>query len=299
MSPSNQQPKPCYFLAPSRTCPPEGYIRLGSIIASPSLVDDPINSKPPAVPDAASVTTHSERDWSRSVTTANNSGRFGIWASFLQMILGVGGDVGVSWANEASQTYTAKVMRWNEFRPSLAYMKAAVADKEVDEFLRGNKLREKIFMVTGVMVASGAAGVIKQMRDRGLYAHVGVDATILSGGMAPVAGGPDVALNWRHEDETSFKDADDFVFAFRLRQIKVKKTGEISHKPKVDGALFGVEDEEKALKRRIENRERFSVLVEGLSDEDATASEFRSDSLNVRGAVDEDGGDCLCVEVEE
>ncbi|KAF2023076.1 hypothetical protein EK21DRAFT_95200 [Setomelanomma holmii] len=277
MAPTSQQPRPCYFLAPTRTSSPEGSIRLGSIIASPELVDDPISTTSPASPDAASVTTYTERNWSKSVTTELNSGRIGIWASFLQVIVGVGGDVGVSWANEASQTYSAKVMKWTEFRPSLAYIKNAVEDEEVDEFIRGNKFREKVYMVTGVMVASGASGVIRSMRERGIYAHVGVDGTALSG---------------------EFSDADDFVFAFRMRQIKVRKTGDITHKAKVDGALFGAEDGDEELRRQKAEEDAIGVTVEGLNDGDADDGDFGMEGTVV-DAVDIDGQDCLCVEVEE
>jgi hypothetical protein len=290
--------KPCYYLAPTRTNPPEGVIRLGSIVASPSLVDEPIHTTPPAIPDPASVTTHTERNWSKSIT-ASNSGRIGIWASFLQLIVGVGGDVGVSMANETSQSYSAKVMKWSEFRPSLSYMQNAVEDAEVDEFIRGNRFREKVYMVTGIMVASGAAGVAQCMRERGIYAHVGFDATILSGGMAPVAMGPEGELTQGKRDCEAFSDADDFVFAFRLRQIKVKKTGEVTHKAKVDGALFGVGDEEEELRRREEEEGRIGVVVEGLVDGYGGAGQFRLDDLVVRDAVDEEGRDCMCVEIGE
>jgi hypothetical protein len=223
----------------------------------------------------------------------------GIWASFLQLIVGVGGDVGVSVANETSQSYSAEVMKWSEFRPSLAYMRQAVKEEEVDEFIRGNRFREKVYMVTGIMVASGASGVVDRMRERGIYAHVGVDATVLSGGMAPVAMRPEGELTQGKREREAFSDADEFVFAFRLRQIKVKKTGEVTHKAKVDGALFGVGDEEEVLRKREEEEGRIGVVVEGLEDGDAGAEEFRLDDLVVRDAVDEEGRDCTCVEIGE
>jgi hypothetical protein len=294
--PSAQQPKPCYFLAPTRTCPPDGYIRLGSIISSPSTVDDPISSKLPAPPEIQSITTHSERNWSHSVTTSSNSGSVGVWASFLQVVLGAGGDVGVSWENQANQTYSAKTMKWIEFRPSLQYIRAAVTDEEIDEFIRSNKFREKIFMVTGLMVASGASGVINSMRERGLYAHVGVDGTILSGGQAPIAAGPEGSLNWGKERQTSFEDADDFVFAFRLRQVKVRKSGDISHKPRTDGALFSKEDDRKIIMESESRRQQVRIEIEGLEDEDATGLDFRMEEWD---AVDGIGQQCLVAGSEE
>jgi hypothetical protein len=292
MAPSEQRPRLCYFLTPTRTCPPEGHICLGSIIASPSLVDEPISTRPPPPLDPDSVTTHTERQWKRTVTTAANSGQVGIWTSFLQVFVGASIDAGVAWRNDASQSYSAKSMKWSEFRPSLQYIKTAVADEDVDEFVRANKFREKIYMVTGIMVASGASGVIHSMRERGIYAHAGVDGTLFGGGTAPFALGPEGEYNWGGKESTSFKDSDDFVFAFRLRQIKVKKSGQITSKAKVEGALFGLEDGEQLLRQRALEEEKIGVLVEGLADEDTSGSDFRMEDVD---AVDAEGQACLCV----
>jgi hypothetical protein len=84
-----------------------------------------------------------------------------------------------------------------------------------------------------------------------------------------------------------------------LRQIKVKKTGEVTHKAKVDGALFGVGDDEEELRRREEQERQVGVMVVGLEDGDAGAEEFRLDDLVVRDAVDEEGRECSCIEIEE
>ncbi|KAH7079794.1 hypothetical protein FB567DRAFT_129080 [Paraphoma chrysanthemicola] len=293
-----QQPKPCYYLAPTRTNPPEGVIRLGSIVTSPSLVDEPISTGSPAIPDPASITTHVERNWSKSITAAKG-GSIGIWASFLQFIVGVGGDVGISASDETTQKYGAKVMKWSEFRPSVDYVRAAVRDKSVHEYIRGNKFRENVYMVTGVMLASGATGVIEKMAERGLYAHVGIDATLLSGGMAPIAVGPEIESTQVMASKEQFGDADEFVIAFRLRQIKVKKTGEVSQKAKVDGALFGIDDVAGELRKRKEEEDRIGIWMEGLEEEDASVEQFRLDELLVRDALGSDGQECLCVEIVE
>lgn len=230
------------------------------------------------------------------MTTAANSGHIGIWTSFLQVLVGASIDAGVSWKNSGLQSYTAKSMKWYEFRPSLHYIRTAVADEEVDEFIRENKFREKIYMVTGVMIASGASGVIRSMRERGLYAHAGVDGTLFSGGAAPVALGPEGDVKWGRQEATSFEDADDFVFAFRLRQIKVKKSGEITSKAKVDGALFGLEDGEKLLRQRAADEGKIGVLVDGLAEEDASGVDFRLEDVD---AVDLEGEACSCVALVE
>ncbi|KAF2450196.1 hypothetical protein P171DRAFT_479303 [Karstenula rhodostoma CBS 690.94] len=183
-------------------------------------------------------------------------------------------------------------MKWNEFRPSLQYINTAVADEDVDEFIRAKKFREKIYMVTGVMVASGASDVIYSMRERRIYAHAGVEGTFFSGAAAPFALGPEGEFKWGGVESTSFEEADDFVFAFRLRQIKVKKSGQITSKVKVDGALLGLEDGDKLLRQKAVEEGKISVLVEGLADEDTSGVDFRLEDVD---AVDVEGQACLCI----
>ena len=183
-------------------------------------------------------------------------------------------------------------MTWSEFRSSLQYIRASVAEEYVDEFIRANKFREKVYMVTGVMIASGAAGMIHSMRKRGLYVHLGVKGTIISSGIAPISAGTKGDVHWGNEATTSFSDPDDFVFAFRLRQIKIRKTGEIVHKPKVDGALFGLEDGQELLRKRTEDENMIEVIVEGMAEEEATGLNFRLGELK---SIDIRGQECLYV----
>lgn len=134
------------------------------------------------------------------------------------------------------------------------------------------------------------------MRERGLYAHAGVEGTLFSGGAAPFALGPEGEFKWGGKESTSFEDADDFVFAFRLRQIKIKKSGEITSKTKIDGALFGLQDGEKLLSQRAVEESKTCVFVEGLADEDTSGVDFRLEDVD---AVDLEGQACFCVTLLE
>ena len=146
------------------------------------------------------------------------------------------------------------------------------------------------------MVASGATSTIHLMRRKGLYTHLGVDGTLISGGMTPVSVGTNGDIQWGGNTSTSLRYTDDFVFAFRLRKIKVKKTGEIISKPKVDGALFGLEDGQELLKKRIEDEKYIGITVEGLAEEDTIGSDFRLFSFD---AIDNEGQECWCVRIDE
>ncbi|KAF2492478.1 hypothetical protein BU16DRAFT_564930 [Lophium mytilinum] len=285
--------KPCYFLAPTRTCPPEGPIRLGSIISSPSLPDEPINTMPLPL-EASAIHTHNQTNWT-SCHAKTKSGRIGVWGSFLQFVVGAGGDVSVGWKNEDSQLLMAKNMCTRYFVPSQEYVRATVMEDSVREYIINNKFRERLFMITGVMIASGASGLNSYMRDNGIYAHVGVDATIPCG--VPFAGGPKFEGHQTTKTDVAFEGADDFVFAFRLRHIKVKKTGEVSHKQYNKGALYDLDGYKAMYEKRAQEELELGFEVEGLAEDDATGGEFGLDGEEL---MDEGTGEeCLCVVPED
>ncbi|KAF2815768.1 uncharacterized protein BDZ99DRAFT_514413 [Mytilinidion resinicola] len=271
--------KPCYFLAPTRTCPPEGPIRLSGIISSPSLPDEPINTSTPPL-ESCSIFTHNQRNWT-SWNAKSKSGRIGVWGSFLQSILGAGGDLGN--------------MRTNWFVPSQEYIELAIWEESVRRYIIANKFRERLFMITGVMIASGASGVSKVIQDQGFYTHAGVDATLFSG--VPLGAGPEYECHRTARTEAEFGDVDDFVFAFRLRQIKVKKTGEVKHAQYNKDALFDLERFKDKYEKTAKDDGLVEMEIEGFAESDATGDDFGLDGEEV---IDEDTGEkCLCVIPED
>jgi hypothetical protein len=75
---------------------------------------------------------------------------------------------------------------------------------------------------------------------------VDVDATIWSGGTVPIGGGPNVEGQREKKEGTTWKGSSDFIFAFRVRKVSVKKkTGEVKEDEEYKtGAMLGDEIEE-------------------------------------------------------
>ncbi|KAF2460201.1 hypothetical protein BDY21DRAFT_369266 [Lineolata rhizophorae] len=280
--------KKCYFGAPRRDCPPEGPIKLGNVVASPLIPDEPINENP-APPIETSIYEHNDRNWTLE-RVKTGKGSVGIWTSFLAPILGVGADVGTSWDNDCGQEWRCKNLCTRWFIPSQEYVKQAVHDPAVRRFLAGNRFRERIYMITGLMIASGASLAAKSMQERGLYVHAGVDATVLGG--APVSAGPEGELKRGTRERETVEGADDFVFAFRLREIRVKRKGEVVHKQFSKGALYNDE-----IYVREDRKDDAEVEVLGIDEQDADAEEFGLDDGDV--VEDDDGQECVWVKPEE
>lgn len=59
----------------------------------------------------------------------------------------------------------------------------------------------------------------------------------------PVGGGPEIELKNKRKEGTSWEGSSDFVFAFRVRKVRVeKKTGTVKYDDdKTDGAMLGDE----------------------------------------------------------
>ncbi|KAF2012699.1 hypothetical protein BU24DRAFT_425332 [Aaosphaeria arxii CBS 175.79] len=233
------KPKPTYFLTPPRPYPPEGPIRLGAIIQSHNVPDEPLFT--PGIPKISDVTSFNERNWTGS-HVSKSSTRFGIWTSFLEMILSVGVDVGIQVDRNLRQHWQAQNMCTMSFVPSRSFIEESVASEEVMSYVVNNRFTSKIYMITGVMIASCSTAFRESLEESGVYIHAGVDASAWTG--IPVSAGPEAEIKRREfVRESSIRD-EDYVFAFRIREIKISRKGTVkSDKPFDKGAKFGYGDE--------------------------------------------------------
>ncbi|KAF2005416.1 hypothetical protein P154DRAFT_559949 [Amniculicola lignicola CBS 123094] len=283
--------KPTYFLAPSRPYPPSGPIQLASIIPSYKLPDEPLYT-PPA-PDASSVSELNEKDWSGSHIYKKSSS-FGVWTSFLEFFLGAGIDLHLKSNSELVEKWAIKDMCTMSFVPTTKYIEEVVQKQEVLDYVVGNFFREKIYMVTGIMVASGAHSVKETLEERGVYVHAGVDLLAWTG--IPLSVGPEGKLKKKEAMRVVTNTEEAFVFAFRVREIRLKRKGGVKdHKLYSQGALFGLDKAREVLKKVYDEE----IEVEGLGEE-ADEEEFKIGVKHVLQAGDEDvEEECLVVLPEE
>jgi hypothetical protein len=116
----------------------------------------------------------------------------------------------------------------------------------VRRFLDKSRYRKPVYIITGLKTVTGAKAKSHKSRTVGGKFGVDLDATIWSGGIVPVGGGPEIEGKRENIEGTSWKGSSDFVFAFRARKISVrKKTGEVkSDEEYKTGAMLGDEVKE-------------------------------------------------------
>ncbi len=85
--------------------------------------------------------------------------------------------------------------------------------------------RKPVYIITGLKTVTGEKAKSYISRSIGGMLDIEVDGTIWSGGTVPIGGGPGIEGKAARKEGTSWQGSSDFVFAFRVRKIKVQKTG--------------------------------------------------------------------------
>jgi hypothetical protein len=202
------------------------------------------------------------------------------------MILSVGVDISISTSKDERQSWEVGRMTTMSFLPSRQFLESAVQQDDVRDYLTSTMFRDRIYMITGVMVAEGTMALRERMQEKGLYVHAGVDATAWTG--VPISAGPEGEWKSRERVFEKSQREEEFVFAFRVREVRVKKGGVKADRTYDRGALFSRE------KQRVV-KEADEVEVVGLED-DADVGEFELESKEVvQEFGDEEEEECVCV----
>jgi hypothetical protein len=250
-----------YFLAPSWDYPRNGPITLGNIVRTPDKIVPPLYAHKPTDSDPPiNLSSKTGVDWSRAKAA---EGSFGVWAKFLQF-LGVGLDIGVDFKNADDRIYHFERIDTEEFFPDEEAIRKRMATPAVKSYLEKSRFRKEVYMIVGIKRVTGANVKSTVERERGGELDIALDGTVLTG--APVSVGPKVKYKTRKKDEMSFEGSTDFVFAFRLRKVRVNKKDEVGQDDYRKGTLLEDQVDE------VPVSETFTML--GLEDRDASAEDF-------------------------
>ncbi|KAL8371632.1 hypothetical protein RB595_001432 [Gaeumannomyces hyphopodioides] len=239
-----------YYLAPTRDSPPSGPIALGNIIMSPRTPEVPINNRDSEVLRRLLKGSTSIKEEAATRNVSNHTGFApGVWANFLGFA-GLGAGAGVQLESGKAAEYRFCTLTSLTISPSMADIKAIFAEREVQDSLRGSRFRFSIYMITGVQIASGTTYTIAEAKSRGQYLHLsaeltptGVPVTVGVGGQAATRSGQGAAAHIR----------DEFVFSYRLREIRYRRKAVNEVRECRNGDLLGIGDE-----RREDNQEEGS-----------------------------------------
>jgi hypothetical protein len=270
-----------YFLLPSFDIPPppDGPIFLGHILLDPSD-PTPLNStdrQPIAKVYPTWITDF------KATRGQFRDGKFGVWAQFLEMSR-FGGELSTKYEKSAQDIYTFKRIDTTYFIPDKKYVEKSMEAEEVEAFMKEERYKKPVYMITGLKVARGARLESANKVTSGSKAMLGVDG--------PALIGPIAKRSKTRTEELSFGDSSDFVFAFRLRKIRYRRDKKtIEHQPFNEGAMFGIEEKDSMRK---------SLKLE-IGEDDASAEDIKdledSGMLDMATSKekDDDNEDCMWV----
>jgi len=135
-------------------------------------------------------------------------------------------------------------MDTTQFIPTPAYLKRCIASPSVHPFLETSRFRKPVYIITGIKIVSGAQGATKTSRSVDGMVGAQVDGTVLSGGVVPVGGGPEIRRGRGTKSVVEWKGSSDFVFAYKVSEVRVSRAGEVKREREyTKGAIYedGVE----------------------------------------------------------
>ncbi|KAI0379220.1 hypothetical protein F5Y04DRAFT_260007 [Hypomontagnella monticulosa] len=229
-----------FFYAPTWDYPPDGPIKLGNVLTSLKKPERPLCTVAPIADTDVFTSEKRQVEFSREKL---KSGQFSILTKFLSF-LGIGVDVGASWNVGEGEAFAFDQIETTQFVPKQDYLQRCIETEPVRRYLDKSRYRKPVYIITGIKTVAGANA--KSFGIRGVDGSLGpeVDATVWSGGTIPISGGPTVEVNRQNNTGVSWEGSSDFVFAFRVRKIFVKKTGVVNKDEDYRrGAMLGREYE--------------------------------------------------------
>lgn len=163
-----------------------------------------------------------------------------------------------------------------QFIPTKPYLQACVESDNVRQFLETSWFRKPVYVITGIKVVRGAQA--NTQKSRGVTGTLGVevDGTLVTSGVVPVSGGPELEASVSKKSKASWAGSSDFVFAFRVSKVWVDRmTGQVEREEEyLKGAMLGEEQEEvKRPELSISKVEETSPEAEGFSVEELLEDE--------------------------
>lgn len=131
-----------------------------------------------------------------------------------------------------------------QFVPRAEYIQSCIEADPVRTYLEMSCYRKPVYVVTGIKTVYGAMGKTMVSRSYGGMVGVELDGTMMSGGLAPLGGGPEIGGQREDKRWTAWHGSDDFVLAFKVRKVYVdRRTGKVNKNDDyTKGAMLGSDD---------------------------------------------------------
>lgn len=276
---------PTWFLTPCGVSSHQ-QIALGNIISDPLDPEEGINATPIAIP-SENIKLELQINFSHS-DQGQKAQEVSLWVKFLECI-----GVNVSGSRNSSKERTLKCdkLETRSFQPDDNYIAKSIAAKQVQQHIARQWIAKPLYIITSVKIAYGATVTESMSKGRKGNASANADVTALTG--VPVSVGSSIDGSKDEKMVNSYVQQTPLVWAYRLRQIRYKKTALSSHQPYKDGATYGVGSGREAEEASSEGRKE-EIVFEELDEDNVTADEIGIESIVVdvrSNDEDEDDGD--------
>lgn len=285
------QHKKTWILVKGSEFNPGRSISLGQILIKPFEPSLPLLPDGPLrIPETSLERSHQTGVKTGSRTALGIS--FALWAE--ADLLPVSGNVGGKRETSQEEEWEFDRLDSEIMVPRLSDVQAALRRDEVVAQIRRSKFdyRKRLYMITGVRIARGARLSRKDSKARGGNTKIMVDLATVSA--VPLKVGPDVDITRENEESYSFKEASDFVYAYRVCEVHYGKDVHTTAYNRgdtfADGKEAGEEGggDESGEDSENDNEEKtVHILVEKIADSDFAGSGEASQA-KLLGAADEE-----------
>lgn len=149
----------------------------------------------------------------------------------------LGVNVGIDVSSGSDDAFRFEKMHTEEFFPDDKYIETLLQKSPVANRLL-KKQHKALFLIVGVKTVSGAAVKRAISGNIGGSLDISIDAAI-AGSPVPASVGPSVVSSSGRNEAVSFEGSDDFVFAFRVQKLRVKRREEdVRQEDYIKGAMF-------------------------------------------------------------
>jgi hypothetical protein len=264
-----------WILTKSCEFSPTGNLRLGQILAKPkdpAYVLQPLGPLPlhkgiePEITSRSNVSMHD---------TNELSAQFSAWANL--------GYIPMQFKSASATTHSHDLQwHFNKLEsqiisPSLAYVQDAMRHGDVEAGLKNWKhpFKRRVYMVTGVRIVNGARMVRKDTSS--------TNNKVVAEGAAPdqsVSAGTQTGFATRSSESEGFDRATDFVFAYRLNEVRYR--GVVTHKPYTKGEVASADRSPLNRGPEVEIND-FEVFGAGIVDIDFSDEEDDFERIEMSG----------------
>jgi hypothetical protein len=226
------------MLLPNFSFLPNRDIHLGTVLTSAkgSKIPDPkrpLNKSTRLPIHDSEITSQEYKPWSWDSSKATTT-KTGLHAG-ISLLTGLGGSISKEGAKGYNLTIDCARVRTSSFRPDKRYLARTVQDDEIRALAEKKLLAPPLYMVVGLMVASGAAVSVSRNRSCGFSGDLSVDGSSVG---VPISLGPEAEYGRSRYSKLQGVPTEPFILAYEVVRLRMKRRGEVEERDEKGWALF-------------------------------------------------------------